>query len=78
VLETCAELYEAEEKEKAYRQYVAEALRVITENTAKASLEGGYVMQRCTVYDERIVENRTAQEIVEDVSKRAGITIKRR
>lgn len=78
MLESCAELYEAEQREKEYRLYIAEALRVLTENTARFGFEGGYVMQRCTVYDERRVENRTAQEIVEDVSRRAGITIKRR
>lgn len=76
MLESCAELYEAEQREKAYRLYIAETLRVLTENTARFA--GGYVQGRCTVYDERHVENRTAQEIVEDVSRRAGITIKRR
>lgn len=76
MLESCAELYEAEQREKAYRLYIAETLRILTENTARFA--GGYVQERCTVYDERRVENRTAQEIVEDVSRRAGITIKRR
>ena len=76
MLESCAELYEAEQREKAYRLYIAETLRILTENTARFA--GGYVQGRCTVYDERRVENKTAQEIVEDVSRRAGITIKRR
>lgn len=76
MLESCAELYEAEQREKAYRLYIAETLRILTENTARFA--GGYVQGRCTVYDERRAENRTAQEIVEDVSRRAGITIKRR
>ena len=76
MLESCAELYEAEQREKAYRLYIAETLRILTENTARFA--GGYVQGRFTVYDERRVENRTAQEIVEDVSRRAGITIKRR
>ena len=74
--ESCAELYEAEQREKAYRLYIAETLRVLTENTARFA--GGYVQGRGTFYDERHVENRTAQEIDEDVSRRAGITIKRR
>ena len=76
MLESCAELYEAEQREKAYRLYIAETLRIVTENTARFA--GGYVQGRCTVYDERRAENRTAQEIVEDVSRRAGITIKGR
>lgn len=70
-----ADELEADAREKAYRLYAADALRYISENTANASFSGGYFMQRFTGYDEKKVENRTAEEIVEDVTKRAGITV---
>ena len=70
-----ADEFEADAREKAYRLYIADALRYISENTANASYRGGYFMQRFTGYDEKKVENRTAEEIVEDVTKRAGITV---
>lgn len=70
-----ADEFEADEREKAYRLYVVDALRYISENTANASFSGGYFMRRFTGYDEMKIENRTAEEIVEDVAKRAGITV---
>ena len=75
ILDFMADELEADEREKAYRLYVADALRYISENTANASFSGGYFMQRFTGYDDMKIENRTAEEIVEDVTKRAGITV---
>lgn len=76
ILDSCIEMYSDEQREKAYRMYIAESLRILTDNTSR--MNGGYVQGRLSIYDKQQTENRTAEEIVEDVSRRAGITIKGR
>jgi hypothetical protein len=45
VRDTCISLFNKEQEEKAYKIYVADCLRLITENTA-ASVGGSYITMR--------------------------------
>lgn len=69
------EQYEAER----YRAYLYECIRIIGENTAGLVKEGRYIP---TAYDEVIhpkpQDNRTAEEIVADVVKKAGLEVRKR
>ena len=67
------EQYEVER----YRAYLYECIRIIGENTAGLVKEGKYIP---TTYDEAIhqkpQDNRTAEEIVADVVKKAGLEVR--
>lgn len=62
-------------KEEAYKGYMAECLRMATENTAKFA--GGRYM--AVSFEELLypkpVDTRTGDEIVADIIKGAGLTI---
>lgn len=65
-----------EQKENEfYRLYVAECLRIISENTAKTA-GGGYMSKS---FDEIInpkpTDSRSAEEIINDITKNAGIEV---
>lgn len=62
----------------AYRVYVTDALRLIAENTAK--FVGGNVLNMRyldTIRPEiqKVEETKSAEEIVDDIVARAGITV---
>lgn len=63
-------------KTEAYRIYVTNALRVVTENTARFA-SGNYIKAR---YEDMIEpkkqDNRTGDEIVADIIKMAGLVVK--
>lgn len=62
--------------EMAYRVYVTDCLRMMTENTAKFS-GGRYVTRSFSEYLRREpVDNRTGEEIAADVIKKAGLVVK--
>lgn len=62
-------------KEKAFREYIADGIRMVTQNTAKFA-GGPYLTVR---YDEIIhpkpKDTRTGEEIVTDIVQRAGLKI---
>lgn len=63
----------------AYRVYVTDALRLIGENTAKFA-GGNFITVRFADIikpdsHEAEIDDRTAQEIVDDIVSRAGITV---
>ena len=60
----------------AYRIYVAECLRVMTENTAKQS-GGSYIDKPFAdlIGNNKPKDERTAEEIIADVTKRAGLEV---
>ena len=62
-------------EERRYRAYITDALMILTENTAHSVKEGKYLTQR---WAEKFlpVDNRTGDEIVLDVIKNAGLTLK--
>lgn len=72
----CIARYKREQEEKVYRVYVTDALRLTVENTAKFS-GGNYIKARyIDVIEPKKVDNRTGDEIVEDIIKRAGLVVK--
>ena len=67
--------YQSQQRDLAYRIYVAECLRMVTENTAKIS-NGSYTVAKFEdILNPKQVENRTGEEIAADIIKRAGIEV---
>ena len=67
--------YQSQQRDLAYRIYVAECLRMVTENTAKIS-NGSYTVAKFEdIINPKPVENRTGEEIAADIIKRAGIEV---
>ena len=67
--------YQSQQRDLAYRIYVTDCLRIVTENTAIMS-QGAYMKSR--FYDTinlKPVDNRTGEEIAADVIKQAGIEV---
>ena len=63
-------------KTEAYRIYVTDALRVVAENTARFA-SGNYIKSRyADVIEPKKQDNRTGDEIVADIFKRAGLVVK--
>ena len=63
------------QRDLAYRIYVADCLRMATENTAKMS-QGSYTAARFyDIINPKPVDNRTGEEIAADIIKRAGIEV---
>ena len=60
----------------AYRIYVTECLRMITENTAKQS-GGSYIKKPLAdvIGNKKPKDERTADEIIADISFRAGLEV---
>lgn len=67
--------YQSQQRDLAYRIYVADCLRIMTENTAK-QVGGNYMTAE---YEDLIKpkkkDNRTGNEIVADVIRNAGIKV---
>lgn len=70
VIEHYISFFHKYQEEAAYRAYVTDALRLITENTAKA-VQGSYIKAR---YADMIApqkqETRTADEIIYDIKSK--------
>lgn len=63
-----------EGKEKAYRNYIADNLRVIGENTAKLGGGGYFKVRWSEIENPKPVETRSSSEIVDHMkNKLAGI-----
>ena len=63
------------QRDLAYRIYVTDCLRMVTENTAKLS-QGTYTAARFyDMINQKPVVNRTGEEIAADIIKRAGIEV---
>lgn len=68
----CLSRYEKAQLDKAYRVYVTDSLRQITENTARAS-GGGYIKKRFfDVITPRKIETRTGEEVVDHMKSVLG------
>lgn len=73
--ETCISLFQKEQEDKAVKNYYAECLRIITENTAKIS-GGSYIAVTLSdILNPKPVDNRTGEELAADIIKRAGIEV---
>lgn len=67
--------YEQYRRDVAYRIYVTDCLRIITENTAKIG-GGSYISKRFyDLFYETKKDKRTAEEIVHDTLVGAGIEV---
>ena len=63
------------QRDLAYRIYVTDCLRIISENTAKMG-GGSYITAKfADIINPRPADNRTGEEIAADIIKRAGIEV---
>lgn len=70
VIEHYIAFFQKEQQEKAYRVYVTDALRIVTENTAKQG-GGTYLTTRyADLIEPRKEETRTANEIIVDLKEK--------
>ena len=67
--------YQSQQRDLAYRIYVTECLRIISENTAKMG-GGSYITAKFPdIINPKPVDNRTGEEIAADIIKMAGIEV---
>ena len=67
--------YQSQQRELAYRIYVTDCLRMVTENTAKMS-QGAHTAARFyDIINPKPGADRTGEEIAADIIKRAGIEV---
>lgn len=70
VIEHYIAFFKKEQHEKAYKIYITDSLRIITENTAKAN-GGHYLQARYAELIEPIKEEkRTATEVISDLKEK--------
>lgn len=69
MVDTCIALFKKEQEEKATKTYIAECLRMITENTAKMSAGGGsYISVKLTdILNPKPTDNRTSEEVISGI-----------
>lgn len=69
--------YRREQEDKAYRIYVTDALRLISENTA-SSVGGKYITARFSdvIAPPKEEDNRTCEEITAEIIARCGLVVK--
>ena len=69
--------YRREQEDKAYRFYVTDALRLISENTA-SSVGGKYITARFAdvIAPPKEEDNRTCEEITAEIIARCGLVVK--
>ena len=67
--------YQSQQRDLAYRIYIADCLRIISENTAKVG-GGSYITAKFSdIINPKPVDNRPVEEIAADTIKRAGIEV---
>ena len=64
-------LFKKEQQEMLFRVYVAEGIKVLTENTGR-----GITTHYTDLISPKPKDNRTGEEIVADVVKRCGLVVK--
>ena len=70
--------YKTYQREVAYRIYVTDCLRMMTENTARFA-KGNYITKRYADFLKKpVCENKTGEEIAADVIKKAGLVVIKR
>lgn len=68
--------YQSQQRDLAYRIYVTDCLRIISENTAKMVMGGSYITANFSdIINPKPSDNRTGEEIAADIIKRAGIEV---
>ena len=67
--------YQSQVRDLAYRIYVTDCLRIISENTAKMG-GGSYITAKfADIINPKPVDDRTGEEIAADIIKLAGIEV---
>ena len=67
--------YQSQRRDLAYRIYVTDCLRIISENTAKMG-GGSYITAKfADIINPKPVDKRTGEEIAADIIKQAGIEV---
>ena len=67
--------YQSQQRDLAYRIYVCDCLRIISENTAKMG-GGSYITAKfADIINPKPVDDRTGEEIAADIIKKAGIEV---
>ena len=67
--------YQSQQRDLAYRIYIGDCLRIISENTAKMG-GGSYITAKIAdIINPKPVDDRTGEEIAADIIKRAGIEV---
>lgn len=67
--------YQSQQRDLAYRIYIADCLRILSENTAKVG-GGSYITAKfADIINPKPVEKRTGEEIAADIIKHAGIEV---
>ena len=67
--------YNQHQRDLAYRIYVTDCLRIISENTAKMG-GGSYITAKFSdIINPKPVDKRTGEEIAADIIKRSGIEV---
>ena len=67
--------YQSQQRDLAYRIYVCDCLRMISENTAKMG-GGSYIAANFSdIINPKPVDKRTGEEIAADIIRRAGIEV---
>ena len=67
--------YQSQQRDLAYRIYVAECLRMINENAASGGGRSYMAVKFEDVINPKHVDNRTGEELAADIIKRAGIEV---
>ena len=67
--------YQSQQRDLAYRIYVSDCLRIISENTAKIGGGSSITAKFSDIINPKPVDNRTGEEIAADIIKRAGIEV---
>ena len=67
MIEHCVSAFLQSKKEQSYQYYIAECLRIISENTAKMG-GGSYIQAKLSdILDPKPVDNRSANEIIDGI-----------
>lgn len=67
--------YQSQQRDLAYRIYIADCLRILSENTAKMG-GGSYITAKLSdIINPKPVEKRTGEEIAADIIKLARIEV---
>lgn len=82
VIDHVASFFRREQEEKRYRAYVTDALKALTENTTHRLIPGvgevsygSYMPERWLKESQKPEDNRTGDEIAEEVIRRAGLKL---
>ena len=67
--------YQSQQRDLAYRIYVTDCLRIISENTATLGGGSSITAKFSDIINPKPADNRTGEEIAADTIKRAGIEV---